>query len=187
MKYEMIFGDERLADKFTNENSVFIVCRGHGVYFEFESESAGVNYVANSCSIGDSFYMRRIIKEPKRWTWEDKKAGRLPPIGSKYLAGGDRREFTCLFHSKGNGTVSVVGFNSDDEVSGYQIQYCHPIETPEERAKREREEWCSKALDSAGILSEMKRYELKRLGEYIGSIHDALQSGELPMPGKWSE
>ena len=46
----------------------------------------------------------------------------------------------------------------------------------------QREEWCSKALDSAGILSEMKRYELKRLGEYIGSIHDALQSGELKMP-----
>jgi len=65
--------------------------------------------------------------------------------------------------------------------------WCQPIETPEERAKREREEWCSKALDSAGILSEMKRYELKRLGEYIGSIHDALQSGELPMPNKESE
>ena len=60
----MIFGDERLADKFTNENSVFIVYRGHGVYFEFESGNDGVNYIANSCSIGDSFYMRRIIKTP---------------------------------------------------------------------------------------------------------------------------
>ena len=65
--------------------------------------------------------------------------------------------------------------------------YCSPIETPEEKSARLREEWCSKALDSAGILSEMKRYELKRLGEYIGSIHDALQSGELPMPNKESE
>lgn len=57
MKYEMIFGDEKLADKFTNDNSVFIVCRGHGVYFEFESGNTGVNFVANSCSIGDSFYI----------------------------------------------------------------------------------------------------------------------------------
>ena len=51
MKYEMIFGDERLADKFTNENSVFIVSRGHGIYFEFESGKDGINYIANSCSI----------------------------------------------------------------------------------------------------------------------------------------
>ena len=57
-----------------------------------------------------------------------------------------------------------------------------PIETPEEKAARLREEWCSKALDSAGILSGMKHYDLKRLGEYIGSIHDALLSGRLKMP-----
>ena len=145
MKYEMIFGDEGLADKFTNDNSVFIVCRGHGVYFEFESGNDGVNYIANNCSIGDLFYMRRIIKEPKRWTCEDKKAGRLPPIGSKYMAGSDKREFTCLFHGKGNGAVSIIGFNSDDEVSGYQIQYCYPIETPAEKAKRLEDEWVNKA------------------------------------------
>ena len=86
------------------------------------------------------------IKTPV-WTEKDKRAGRLPPIGSKYLAGGDRREFTCLFHSKGNGTVSVIGFNSDDEVSGYQIQYCHPIENPAEKAQREEDEF---------VKSEMK-------------------------------
>ena len=193
VKYEPIFGDQSLFDGapddaeyagwFCQETRWYMILNGKILFSDGGTWCTSDNPYLSA----DIAAMRRIIKEPKRWTWEDKKAGRLPPIGSKYLAGGDRREFTCLFHNKGNGTVSVVGFNSDDEVSGYQIQYCHPIETPEERAKREREEWCSKALDSAKILSEMKRYELKRLGEYIGSIHDALQSGELPMPNKESE
>ena len=30
--------------------------------------------------------MRRIIKEPKCWTLEDKKAGRLPEVGSLVMA-----------------------------------------------------------------------------------------------------
>ena len=182
MKYEMIFGDERLADKFTNENSVFIVYRGHGVYFEFESGNDGVNYIANSCSIGDSFYMRRIIKEPKRWTWEDKKAGVLPEVGSIFTYRDET--LTCHFI---DGDGEIWAHDIDNKIVTPLLRECQPIETPEERTKREREEWCSKALDSAGILSEMKRYELKRLSEYIGSIHDALQSGELPMPNKESE
>ena len=129
--------------------------------------------------------MRRIIKEPKPWTWEDKREGRLPEVGAE------------LIH-KTRGICEFIGVGLDEDACWALKQqsgsiyiadksWCQPIETPEERAKREREEWCSKALDSAGILSEMKRYELKRLGEYIGSIHDALQSGELPMPNKESE
>ena len=152
MKYEMIFGDERLADKFNNEDSVFIVCRGHGVYFEFESGNAGVNYVANCCSIGDSFYMRRIIKEPKRWTWEDKKAGRLPEVG-------------CNVSSAAYGYVcSVVAIDSnsryvwcqfpDQSVDSCMIFEINPIETPAEKEQREEDEFVTslcKELDGTSL------------------------------------
>ena len=123
--------------------------------------------------------MRQIIKTPV-WTVADQQAGRLPEVGAE------------LIH-KTRGICEFIGVGLDEDACWALKQqsgsiyiadksWCQPIETPEERAKREREEWCSKALDSAGILSEMKRYELKRLGEYIGSIHDALLSGELQAP-----
>ena len=124
------------------------------------------------------------IKTPV-WTVTDQKAGRLPEVGAElihktkgicYFVGVGLVENACWALKLQSGLIYIA-----------EKSWCSPIETPEERAKREREEWCSKALDSAGILSEMKRYELKRLGEYIGSIHDALQSGELPMPNKESE
>ena len=133
MKYEMIFGDERLADKFTNDNSVFIVCRGHGVYFEFENGNAGVNFVANSCSIGDSFYMRRIIKEPKRWTWEDKKVGRLPEVGAKCRQG-HKDEIVIAVTEKFVVTecqdMSVCTTRKDVFMRSY-----NPIETPAAKAQ----------------------------------------------------
>ena len=175
MKYEMIFGDY----KFANRTCEIAMQSDHGEVIEMTLTvpvvvPEGWRMIA----------MRRIIKTPV-WTLEDKKAGRLPEVGAElihktigicYFVGVGLAENACWALKLQSGLIYIAAKS-----------WCSPIETPEERAKREREEWCSKALDSAGILSEMKRYELKRLGEYIGSIHDALQSGELPMPGKWSE
>ena len=140
----------------------------------------------------------------QRWTWADKKAGRLPEAGIKCvwvnLSGTETpddllypevgEEIEIVANTKtydGKYPVSVFKWLHDDgetqcyAASGH-VEDFKPIESPEEKAARLREEWCSKALDSAGILSEMKRYELKRLGEYIGSIHDAMLSGELKAP-----
>jgi hypothetical protein len=65
--------------------------------------------------------MRRIIKEPKRWTIADQQAGRLPPAGSKYLAGTHNIELECLYNdSKGN----AWGFDAQGEVHGFAINYC---------------------------------------------------------------
>ena len=169
-----------IKDKVDDENEL------ENLYWEFDSQRSKkttderllfkgkLRYYASIASVDKS------TKEPNRWTWEDKKAGRLPDVGAE------------LIH-KTRGICYFVGIGVDENAcwalklqSGLiyiaEKSWCSPIETPEERAKREREEWCSKALDSAGILSEMKRYELKRLGEYIGSIHDALLSGELKAP-----
>ena len=62
-----------------------------------------------------------------------------------------------------------------------------PLETPEEKAERLREEWCIKALSSCSISSGMQKYELKRLGGYIEDIYDALLSCDLPVPGRDGE
>ena len=188
-KYIPIFGPQELFDgmmtdcEFASEEYGYSFANGRLYYCERYNEKAGWSLSCKSHLTFKPSAMRRIIRTP-RWSVADQKAGKLPPVGSKYLAGGDKREFTCLFHGKGNGTVSVIGFNSDDEVTGYHVQYCYPIESPEEKAARLREEWCSNALGSASILSGMQEYELKRLGGYIGNIYDALLSGDLPVPVK---
>ena len=186
MKYEMIFGDEALFDGAPDD--VDMIGYSGGFY---KNSKDGPMYCCGCTFTTDEYRnkgfiaMRRIIKEPKRWTLEDQKAGRLPEVGAELIhktrgicefIGVGLEEDACWALKQQSGSIYIA-----------DKSWCQPIETPEERAKREREEWCSKALDSAGILSEMKRYELKRLGEYIGSIHDALQSGELPMPNKESE
>ena len=190
MKYEMIFGDERLADKFTNENSVFIVYRGHGVYFEFESGNDGVNYIANSCSIGDSFYMRRIIKEHKRWTWEDMKAGRLPEVGVKVTLNlsdevvkssaiqswenGDELEVLRTFKKdEPKGKCASALFNLRTKTCGLVLtEYLSPIETPAEKAQRLRSEWVKHALD---LYMSSPKNDFASMGD----VYDALLSGEL--------
>ena len=176
MKYEMIFGDEGLFED-APDDAIAIRVNDYKLityYFLTEEHLALTN--SRELKAIPIIAMRRIIKEPKRWTQADKEAGKLPPVGDKYLAGGNKREFTCLFHGKGNGSVSVVGFDSDDGVTGYQLQYCYPIESPEEKAARLREEWCNEA----GVVCGLGMTTLT-------CIYDAILSGELPIPKKGGE
>ena len=78
MKYEMIFGDEKLFDG-CDENAIAVVDDMTGVRksskIEFFSDDALNFETVYIDSMRFKLAMRRIIKEPKRWTWEDKKAG----------------------------------------------------------------------------------------------------------------
>ena len=187
IKYEAVFGPQELFDgmmngcEFVSEEYGYMFANGALYYCERYNEKAGWALSCKSYLTFKPSAMRRIIRTPT-WTVADQKAGRLPDVGSKFLFNGEE---LCCHYVDGNGEIWANNFKG--EVVTPLLREITPIETPEERTKREREEWCSKALDLARILSEMKRYELKRLGEYIGSIHDALQSGELPMPNKESE
>ena len=176
MKYEPVFGDKYLADKFTNERSVFIVDRG-GVYFEFEDGSAGVNYIANFCAIGDRYYMRRIIAEPKRWTVADQKAGRLPEVGCNVFELTTKSEMEYL-GVNANGILNLRSHENYGFVFGCYRENIAPIETPEEKAARLREEWCAKAAKT------LKNLEYNST---LTSIYDALLSGDLPVPVKDGE
>ena len=123
--------------------------------------------------------MRRIIAEPKRWTVEDQRAGRLPDVGYEYI--GRDVLLTCVFVDKNR----VVWGKSKDN-----LMYCHdyseikPIETPEEKAQRLRSEWINKAyVDFHRLGCELEVLQK----EQIKQIYDALLSGELTMPNKDGE
>ena len=184
MKYEIIFGDEKLFDGAPEE--CFCVARNaYGDRIFYKAECGALFWLYNgewkplqvmSCT---PLAMRRIIKEPKRWTWEDKKAGVLPDVGSIFTYRDET--LTCHFI---DGDGEIWAHDIDNNIVTPLLRDCQPIKTKEERAQRLREEWCSNALDSASILSGMREYELKRLGGYIGNIYDALLSGDLPVPVK---
>ena len=76
MKYEMIFGDERLFDgmmgdcEFASEEYGYIFANGALYYCERYNEKAGWALSCKSHLTFKPSAMRRIIKEPKRWTWK---------------------------------------------------------------------------------------------------------------------
>ena len=121
--------------------------------------------------------MRRIIKEPKLWTWKDKKDGRLPEVGCdiQYIDSQKR--------------VSVIAINSNEIVllaksNGSKffvldpdslLQYYNPIETPAEKAQREEDEFVVAMLDAAS------QEQLMSAGFKSGVIaaYRKLKGGEL--------
>ena len=188
IKYEAVFGDQALFDEAGNKfdemhKFIGVMKCEHGsitVYSSYTNLLASYAEMFAKCDHrAPKIAMRRIIKAPV-WTKEDQKAGKSPEAGAEVM---------CMDDSRHNFVGESIHAGHWALCHGKTKKVFHipdtavmPVETDAERQQREREEWCSKALDSAGILSEMKHYELKRLGEYIGSIHDALLSGELKAP-----
>ena len=81
IKYEAVFGDQALfvgmmGDcEFASEEYGYIFSNGALYYCERYNEKAGWALSCKSHLTFKPSAMRRIIKEHKRWTWEDKKAG----------------------------------------------------------------------------------------------------------------
>ena len=153
MKYEMIFGDEKLFDG-APESATHAV-KGGGFY---SVKNKFVSYVSSGIFNGSNVealggYLiaeRRIIKEPKRWTWEDKKAGRLPDVGC-------RVDFCHKLNTNWrtgeikyiDNQVAVIKEDDIDRPFIYEFDRVefNPIETPAEKAQREENEF---------VKSEMK-------------------------------
>ena len=166
IKYEAVFGDQTLFD---DADPDVVLVETNGVYRTFHKESDSRPYNIASVSRSD-LAMRRIIKTPV-WTKADQEAGRLPEVGALVSCANDE---ICEF----------VGESIHDDMWSFRdlknknvfhlnIKHIKPIETPEERAKRVREEWCANAA------KQLKNLEYSST---LTSIYEALLSGELKMP-----
>ena len=144
MKYEMIFGDEKLFDgapdecfcvaKNVYDDSVFYKEIDQCLFWHDGGTWKPLQFM--SCA---PISMRRIIKEPKHWTWEDKKAGRLPEVGAKCRQG-HKDEIVIAVTEKFVVTecqdMSVCTTRKDVFMRSY-----NPIETPAEKAQRLEDEF----------------------------------------------
>jgi len=143
MKYEAVFGDQSLF--FDAHRDCEMVGNGHHkvengklMVWNFSEKYWAESYT-NKITIAA---MRRIIADPKRWTVADQKAGRLPEVGSlvEWNDCGVKLKVTiesaffnknCAFSFEGRG----IGIAEIFDLS--------PIETPEEKAQREEDEFVS--------------------------------------------
>ena len=158
LKYERHIGtnDNGIAmrriikDKVDDENEL------ENLYWEFDSQRSKkitderllfkgkLRYYASIASVDKN------TKEPNRWTWEDKKAGRLPEVGTKAMQCHEYCTVDIL--SVHHGYIVVCNSNIDDsrpvsfEIEKF-IELFNPIETPAEKAQREEDEF---------VKSEMK-------------------------------
>ena len=88
--------------------------------------------------------MRRIIKEPKRWTLEDKTEGRLPEVGCRVDFCQKLNTNWCTGEIKYiDNQVAVIKADDIDRPFVYEFDRVefNPIETPEEKVQREQEEF----------------------------------------------
>lgn len=115
--------------------------------------------------------MRSIIKEPKRWTWEDKKVGRLPEVGSIFTYRDET--LTCHFI---DGDGEIWAHDIDNKIVTPLLRDCKPIETPREKYDRERDECIDKLLAKVTPMRSNQTYGMKIMYEelrpFTGDNHD---------------
>ena len=171
IKHEPVFGDQSLFEC-APFDCIFVVRLqdGNKVYYgEYPKITTEPLFVVQSDYI--TFAMRRITRAPV-WTREDQEAGRMPEVGVTVIA--IEYEEECKVAAINNNAVCVVF--DDGEFITLHVSGISPIEKPEERAKREREEWVNHAYEKL-ISADVKGKAS------LGDIYDAMLSGELKAPG----
>ena len=178
IKYEPVFGDQSLFDGAPEDADMI----GYSGGF-YKNSPDGPMYCCGCTFTTDEYRnkgfiaMRRIIKEPKRWTWEDEKAGRLPEVGAHFLIEGNLAEFIGLSHAPNNWCFRRL--DGEHGIQTANKDWFAPIETPAEKAQRLRDEWVEYALD---LYMSSPKNDVASMGE----VYDAPLSGELQAP-KWGE
>ena len=158
-----------IKDKVDDENEL------ENLYWEFDSQRSKkttderllfkgkFRYYASIASVDKS------TKEPNRWTWEDKKAGRLPEVGSTFTY--KNETLTCHFIDC-DGEIWAHDIN--DRIVTPWLKDCQPIETLSKKAQREEDEF---------VKSIMKDLELNAVfpsDAYMGirAAYRKLKGGE---------
>ena len=138
MKYEAVFGDQRLF-KDCSENAILVISdlTPTAPTVEFFSDDKLNFETVDVDSRRIKVAMRRIIAEPKRWTAADQKAGRLPDVGCVVRATGVNED--ARIAAINNDSVCVVF--EDGAFVTLHVSGIAPIGTPEEKAQREEDEF----------------------------------------------
>ena len=161
MKYEAVLGNQDLFDGASKYAVIAIKrpsisgVRSEEMHF-FSSTfdavmKAGSSFNFNNVILKTAEYAERsIIQEPKRWTVEDQKAGRLPKVGNHLLIEGDLAEFIGLSHAPNSWC-----FRRLDGEWGIQTankDWFSPIETPEEKAERLEDEFVNELMKDGQVI-----------------------------------
>ena len=169
MKYEMIFGDQSLFDNASDGVVLAIKDTTSGRIHFFTNKGwikSGLKHERHIGTNDNGIAMRRIIKEPKHWTLEDKKAGRLPEVGC-------RVDFCHKLNTNwrtgeikySDNQVVVIKADDIDRPFVYEFDRVefNPIETPEERAQREEDEFVEELASGVSrydsFISGVSRYD----------------------------
>ena len=145
-KYIPVFGDQSLFDGMMPDCEFIVGTYGYKIkdgkcfYCEKYNHKYGWSPTGDAAkALSPVIAMRRIIPEPKRWTQADKDAGRLPEVGVKCRQG-HKDEIVVAVTEKFVVTecqdMSVCTTRKDVFMRSY-----NPIETPEEKAQREEDEF----------------------------------------------
>ena len=178
MKYEAVFGNQELFDGAGTFTGLDVVV--HSIASGIKSYARLSDLTPESLRNHPVCAMRRIIKEPKRWTVEDQKAGRLPDAGAELLHESEgyvnfvgEFDFRWMLRTKEGGLYLAEKF------------YCSPIETPEEKAKRLEDEFVNELMkDSQVIYTSSEQLAMCR--KTARAAYRKL-SGALSVPAKGGE
>lgn len=163
-KYIPVFGPQELFDDAPDDACFVVVFRDSMQFCAGNKDSQLDAFLLNVG--GHVAAERRIIEEPKRWTVEDQKAGRLPEVGAEYDVDG------CIVEHLGNGAAgyqNVFYFKYPSGACGNAHErLAKPIETPDVKAIR--------------LEGEFVRSFLSNDLNYERGLRDAYRrlSGELP-------
>ena len=153
IKYEPVFGPQHLF-KSTNAEVIVVGPRG-------DKTETNLDLMAGNTPDGYVIVaMRRIIPEPKRWTMEDQKAGRLPEVGSIFTYRNET--LTCHFIDCNS---EIWAHDIDNNIVTPVLRDCRPIETPTEKAQRLEDEFFEQVkLEGMNANTPQKTSSLFELG-----------------------
>ena len=184
IKYEAVFGPQELFDgmmddcEFASEEYGYMFANGILYYCERYNEKAGWSLSRKSHLTFKPSAMRRIIRTPT-WTVADQKAGKLPQVGCEVINTDHSISLYVLckvIYVDGEVVIVYNGELSQTYSHKAFLVAFKPIESPEERQQRVRNNWCA---DANKLIAADKDYRSES-----AIIYDALLSGDLPVPVK---
>ena len=183
IKHEAGFGDQAMFDRNDAPDDCEIigdccykVTNGDVKVWNFSEKKWCKHYKKSFLCLA----MRRIIRTPT-WTVADQKAGKLPAVG-------------CVVMVSPNCTATVTAVDNIQKVVSVQcenqaldilaIHEMLPIESPEGKAARLRDEWVERAVGLTPVYEIAAHGYSTQLRIDISSIYDAMISGDLPVLSK---